>query len=160
MGLVDIFQFPAQTPANTHTCKREEAVYFSHMSLCVLNAYFWRTQMAFTLRCEMLGRYYKGPFRTRRSLRWDEALRLNGVWRGKIKTWSSQFLSQGSNKHTHPSTVCHNLPPYEWRWWCRSPELSPSFNSERLSSSYCFFSLGAYLSANNRRMNVLIELRV
>lgn len=56
--------------------------------------------MAFTLRCEMLGHYYKGPFRTRRSLRWYEALWLNGVWRGKIKTWSSQFLSQGSNKHT------------------------------------------------------------
>ncbi len=71
--------------------------------------------------------------------------------------------------HTHPTAASYTLPPSQWRSCCRSPELSYTVHLSTVSVLWWYFSFLSLfspfcvfvaLTPNNRRMNVLIELRV
>lgn len=103
VGLV-ILVFP---PANTHVRERK---LFS-LAVCCSDAYYRRTQMAFTLRCEMLGRYER-PFQELPM--WLNLVHERRLERSGMDLEQSVFLSLRVQIHNISySRQLHTLPPSE-----------------------------------------------
>lgn len=126
-----------------HTYKREEAV---SLAICcsVLDAYFWRTQMAFTevWNARALWKTLSGAADVVKSSLWREA--GEDRYGPAAVGFSLRVLI-----HTHPTAASYTLPPSQWRSCCRSPTQSifqqwVSFGD--IFPFYSSFLLFAYLS--------------